>query len=161
MKSGWEEGLQLKAPCHNTCRVKRINRFFEDNLFWDTPMPMLEIQKYSGNDLCHLLQSFCPGTADSWQQQSPSCDFIAYQIICRTTQKERCQNPVIKQTDIWRWKDIVEPFPSQAEVDQNALSRSLEPVWINVNCKRYFPILTMVVPIFYNYKTNHLNIARY
>ena len=115
---------------HNTCRVKKINRFFENNLFWDTLMRMLEIQKYSGNDLCHLLQSFCPETADSWQQQSPSCDFIAYQIICRTTQKERCQNPVIKQTDIWRWKDMVEPFPSPAEVDQNALSRSLEPVWI-------------------------------
>ena len=50
---------------HNTCRVKKINRFFENNLFWDTLMPMLEIQKNSGNDLCHLLQSFCPGTADN------------------------------------------------------------------------------------------------
>ena len=28
---------------HNTCRVKRINRFFENNLFWDTLVCMIYV----------------------------------------------------------------------------------------------------------------------
>ena len=39
--------VQRGSFYHNTCRVKRVNRFFENNLFWDTLIVMFNISTFS------------------------------------------------------------------------------------------------------------------